>query len=210
MMYDDNGVCKRCHENCLDGCYGPNSTLDFNGGGCFACKYVKEESTCLKECPVSKYNDTNGECQPCHDYCMMRYNASCSGPSPTDCDVCKPGTYDAVPKKRVIGECKPCHENCLLKCYGPESTNDRTNGCQSCKNLTDGNICVKKCPKTKYDENGQCMLCHENCLRSCNGPENTLGLYGCDECKITKDGSFCVLECPDGKYDDNGNCEGKY
>ena len=54
------------------------------------------------------------------------------------------------------------------------------------------------------------MQCHENCLRSCNGPENTLGLYGCDECKITKDGSFCVTECPDGKYDDNGNCKGKH
>ena len=201
--YNDNGVCKPCHENCLGGCMGPNSTLGING--CFECKYVKEESTCLKECPVSKYNDTNGECQPCHAYC----EDSCSGPGPTECDICKPGTYDSVPHKRVIGECKPCHENCLLRCNGPENTLS-LNGCQSCKNKTDGNFCVKECPVTKYDDNGECKSCHVNCLEGCSGPENTLGSNGCDSCKNAKDGSFCVAECPDGKYDDNGICKGTY
>ena len=203
MKYNDNGVCKNCHENCLGGCNGPNFSVDSNG--CFSCKYVNDESNCLKECPISKYNDTNGYCQPCHNYC----NGSCSGPGPTACDSCKTGTYDAVINSRVVGECRLCHENCLLRCNGPENIIGE-NGCVSCKDVRDGSTCVEECPINKYEESGECNPCHENCLLSCNGPENTVGSNGCDECKYTKDGSFCVTECPSTKYDDNGECKGTY
>ena len=182
-------------------CNGPEGTLGSNG--CLSCKYVNDESNCLKECPASKYNDSNGHCQPCHDYC----NNSCSGHGPTACDSCKPGTFDAIINSRIVGECRPCHENCLLRCNGPENIIGE-NGCVSCKDAKDGSTCVEECPINKFEESGECKPCHQNCLLSCNGPENTVGSNGCDKCKHTKDGTFCVTECPSAKYDDNGECKG--
>ena len=49
-----------CHENCLNGCSGPENSLGPNG--CDQCKIAKDGSFCVKECPNTKYNN-NGTCK---------------------------------------------------------------------------------------------------------------------------------------------------
>ena len=73
--------------------------------------------------------------------------------------------------------CMPCHSECDTTCFGPGPGN-----CSKCKNVRDGPFCVKKCPDTKYSDEGDCKMCHYNCVYGCLGPNNTIGPYGCNSC----------------------------
>ena len=74
--------------------------------------------------------------------------------------------------------------------------------------MTDGPYCVADCPSTKYNNNGTCQLCHENCVDGCNGPDNTIGNKGCKSCHkavVTSDMNveYCLKEdelCPGGFF----------
>ena len=214
--YDKDGVCEPCHEDCK-GCTGPDSKVGENG--CSKCNKVKDDASghCVKECPVSKYNEY-GFCKPCHNTC----EEGCKGPRSEDCDGCKQGLYEEAVSiegcsesrsaRNCKGECKTCHEECFLSCTGPNNTandNGKGTGCDSCKNVKDESVCVTECPVTKYaDVNKECKECHENCV-GCNGPSNTLGSNGCKLCKDKKYGSLCLKECPANTYDVNGECKSK-
>lgn len=65
---------------------------------------------------------------------------------------------------------------------------------------------MKQCPLSKYNDNGQCKHCHENCVGGCEGPENNIGSNGCHSCeKAIMNGKIpgsCLQKkdsCPDGK-----------
>ena len=61
----DGGICKPCHKNCIR-CVGSGA------GCCIECKYAKDGSFCVENCPNNKYkNNTNKECQPCHETCTL-------------------------------------------------------------------------------------------------------------------------------------------
>ena len=123
--YNDNGVCKPCHQSCKDTCNGPEDTIGING--CNACKNLKDGVYCTKECPTHKFED-KGECKFCHENCLEE----CTGSGPDSCitNACNYGSYEDG-----NGECKLCHENCYGSCTGPNSIIG-LGGCKACKNKT--------------------------------------------------------------------------
>ena len=192
--YNDNGVCKPCHQSCKDTCNGPEDTIGING--CNACKNLKDGVYCTKECPTHKFED-KGECKFCHENCLEE----CTGSGPDSCitNACNYGSYEDG-----NGECKPCHENCYGSCTGPNSIIG-LGGCKACKNKTyNGTDCMKDCPDTSYDEHDSCIPCNANCAKGCSGA----GPDKCDDCKNIKDELNCVEKCPDNKYESNGECQG--
>ena len=210
--YDENGMCKPCHENCKDSCKGPEHIIGSNG--CDACKanslLTDDGLFCLKECPITEYPNVNGTCNPCHEYCQV-----CLGPNVDGCLACKYAKDGFVCVKEcpntkyadINKNCQPCHDNCEESCKGPNNTIG-SNGCDACKDYKNDIGCVTECPAMKYpDSNKECKACHENCKDGCKGPENTIGSNGCDACKDVKDESFCVNECPTNKFDDSGVCK---
>ncbi|XP_065571133.1 epidermal growth factor receptor-like isoform X2 [Artemia franciscana] len=134
----------------------------------------------------------------CHQQCS---NSSCWGIGPNYCyscahwrlddtcvDRCDPalGTYESTDKI-----CKRCDEECEFTCSGPGPGN-----CTSCKHVRDGPYCVSSCPTTKFDDNGECQSCHENCIGGCQGPENNIGMRGCNSCdKAVVDEDMEVERC---------------
>ena len=104
--------------------------------------------------------------------------------------------------------CEKCDSECQLTCSGPGA-----DSCDDCKHTKDGPFCVKECPNGKYDANGECKPCHDNCVGGCKGPQNTVGPNGCHSCekslffgnKINNKTTIdkCLAEneaCPDGFY----------
>ena len=55
--------------------------------------------------------------------------------------------------------------------------------CTRCKHVKDGPYCVALCPTSKFNDSGECMSCHENCVGGCTGPENNIGARGCRSCE---------------------------
>ncbi|XP_055943820.1 epidermal growth factor receptor-like [Argiope bruennichi] len=110
------------------------------------------------------------------------------------------GIYDAGNKI-----CEYCDEECLGECLGPGPSN-----CTQCRNARDGPYCVSQCPVSKYNENRECMPCHENCANGCTGPRNTVGPGGCKSCdkaivsaydpNIVEQCLKAEEPCPDGYY----------
>ena len=85
----------------------------------------------------------------------------------------------------------PCHEQCGSSCSGPGQDN-----CHTCKHVKDGPFCVPKCPITKFDQNSECLKCHDNCVDGCTGPDNTIGPNGCNSCeKAILNADQTVLKC---------------
>ena len=74
--------------------------------------------------------------------------------------------------------CKHCHHECLENCFGAGAGN-----CTKCKHVRDGPYCVPSCPTSKFNDSGECLPCHDNCVGGCNGPENNIGKNGCRSCE---------------------------
>lgn len=81
--------------------------------------------------------------------------------------------YELTPKL-----CKHCHHECEETCIGPGPGN-----CTRCKHVKDGPYCVPACPTSKFNDSGECLSCHENCVGGCTGPENNIGPRGCRSCE---------------------------
>ncbi len=75
-------------------------------------------------------------------------------------------------------QCKHCHHECDQMCVGAGPGN-----CTRCKHVKDGPYCVALCPTSKFNDSGECMSCHENCVGGCTGPENNIGARGCRSCE---------------------------
>ncbi|EEC14327.1 epidermal growth factor receptor, putative, partial [Ixodes scapularis] len=113
-------------------------------------------------------NRTDCEAQNlvCHSQCST---SGCWGPAPNECLSCKSYRLEDTciekcdTSKGIYDNgnyvCKHCHEECLGECYGPGANN-----CTQCRHVRDGPYCVRECPDTKYNQSGECMPCHENCI----------------------------------------------
>ncbi|RWS24396.1 epidermal growth factor receptor-like protein, partial [Leptotrombidium deliense] len=150
----------------------------------------------------------------CHSECT---NDGCWGPGSDECRSCKSYTLGNICVDRCNTSlglyeaggqvCKHCDEECLGECFGPGPRN-----CSQCRNVRDGSFCGKECPKSKYNDNGECRPCHNNCIFGCTGSNNTLGIGGCNSCEkaIMNLYNPNVVEkclkaedlCPDGFYNE--------
>ena len=74
--------------------------------------------------------------------------------------------------------CKHCHHECAENCFGAGAGN-----CTKCKHVRDGPYCVPSCPTSKFNDSGECLPCHDNCVGGCHGPENNIGRNGCRSCE---------------------------
>ncbi|VDL57483.1 unnamed protein product [Hymenolepis diminuta] len=76
-------ICAPCHSQCSGGCSGPSPNQ------CTQCRNARYNGICVEGCHEGTYevNGTNGEilCLPCHPQCGL----GCSGPTASDCDVCR-------------------------------------------------------------------------------------------------------------------------
>nr|CDI30232.1 Insulin Receptor [Blattella germanica] len=118
----DSGMC--CHELCLGGCTGPNST------DCMACRDVVFENRCIKKCPTNHFKYLNRRCM-----------------SDIECrNITKPRerNYDMRMKPY-----KPFNDSCVLECppgyVETEFEHNRYN-CTPCKGP-----CRKECPGVNVD-----------------------------------------------------------
>ncbi|XP_071057368.1 epidermal growth factor receptor isoform X2 [Onthophagus taurus] len=135
----------------------------------------------------------------------------CWGYGPDQCLSCKHVKFEntclhnctVLPRlyQNEKNECKRCHDECFSSCHGPGASN-----CSACKNFKDGKICVPKCAKGMYGENGICKQCHDTCIDGCTGPLNIIGSGGCNKCYkgiVNHTVIECIKkndECPSGYY----------
>ena len=80
-----------------------------------------------------------------------------------------------------IQVCQPCNRLCIT-CSGPGTVN-----CPKCRyyRYSDSvrySNCVEKCPSYTSPSKTDCKRCHSQCLKGCNGPNNT----HCMECQNFK------------------------
>ncbi|XP_043475369.1 epidermal growth factor receptor isoform X2 [Leptopilina heterotoma] len=187
----DSKICKPCHEECEGTCNGPNAEH------CNQCKHVRDGPFCVKQCPLSKYND-NGQCKLCHENCV----GGCTGPEnnlgTSGCRSCEKAMHeehnilgdclqkkDSCPEgyyyewvspqeqgylKKLAGKavCKKCHPRCK-KCtnYGIHEQ-----VCQECTHYKRGEQCEEDCPRSDYfnkPDTQLCLPCDSEC-RECYGP----------------------------------------
>ena len=215
-IYDaGNQICKHCHEECLGECFGPGPS------NCSVCRHVRDGPFCVKECPVSKYNDKS-ECKPCHENCV----SGCTGPNNylgrggcNSCEKAIVSMYDP----NVVEQCLKAEESCPSGYYH-EYISPQEEGAlksltgksvcrkchQRCKSCTAYGIhvsvceclkysspeqCEDQCPITQYadEETHRCVKCSEEC-RGCRGPNNN-NCIACRNYRVWVDGP----EVPAGK-----------
>lgn len=98
-FYAFGGSCKRCHDQCSNGCRGPGTAE------CNSCSQVRSPETgeCTRSCPQNFYtNFATGECQLCHPEC----NNGCGAPN--DASLCLPSANKPTCKHVFDGfQCTP-------------------------------------------------------------------------------------------------------
>jgi len=147
-------------------------------------------------------NKGNDLCNATGLVCSAQCSAEgCWGLGPNEClscahykldetcvESCDPnlGIYEVAEKL-----CKHCHHECEENCVGAGAGN-----CTKCKNVKDGPYCVPSCPTSKFNDSGECLSCHDNCVGGCNGPDNNIGARGCRSCeKAIINGDVEVERC---------------
>ena len=184
-------TCSSCDPN------GPLPVLD--GNTCeAACTGVLLGEDCLAQCPVNRYYEAGGICQPCSSDCL-----SCSG-SPThctNCDLSGPKPIYIASDSRCIATCSEigliafdsaCVDVCPVGFYNNLGTCvscsanchscSSANACTACKvalpYLIDGQ-CVEACPQRYVaDNNNVCVSCAPNCILCSSSAAN-----GCTQCE---------------------------
>ncbi|XP_021924577.1 epidermal growth factor receptor isoform X4 [Zootermopsis nevadensis] len=155
--YDDAaGECQPCHENCVDGCRGPENAIGPNG--CNSC-----EKAIIN-------GDVNVEsCLRKNESCPDGYYYEWVGPQ-------EQGELKPLAGKAV---CRKCHPRCRI-CTG---YGFHEQVCQECMQYKRGEQCEDECPQDHYAEEAtqECVQCHYEC-RGCRGP----GPSNCDTCRNFK------------------------
>ena len=196
---------------------------------CKQCRHVSDLGVCVPECPVGKYADGNGECQPCNSQCAQALG--CNGPAASQCVACA-NVYDVSSPSvayTCLAECPSKHYEAVQDLSVPDSGNATAmrviagaavcTPCSSrCAFACDGpaatdcvggcagadyeGLCVDVCPSHTYLDNASCRRCHPNCnhTRGCSGP-------GRDQCIECRDdgvslGQECLSACPSGYFAD--------
>nr|CAI5863737.1 unnamed protein product [Callosobruchus analis] len=175
-QYVENGLCKRCHPNCVEeGCTGPNDTV--GRGGCNSCE-------------LAILNGTNYVCLHKNDSCPEGYYFEYIGPQ----------LHEESSLRLLSGKaiCKQCHPRCK-SCSG---YGFHVSSC-TCMHYKKGEQCEDECSENYYPDldSNECFACDTQC-RGCTGP----GPKNCQTClnfKLYDDednGSnssyTCVATCP--------------
>ncbi|XP_038078963.1 epidermal growth factor receptor-like [Patiria miniata] len=221
-------ICARCDPECKGRCRGPGPQ------NCTECLHVQDGPFCRAACPVSKYPDENGLCQPCHSNCVKE--KGCTGPENkvgeggcvachqalveqdgvtvlecmTDGEPCSNNSFSfhiALSSKlplRGYSLCQECDSNCL-GCFGAGPSK-----CKKCMKYKRGLECVKECGANQFpDEDNSCRDCDRQC-RECSGGSSPYDCAGCQNFEVLESDNvtFCAKECPPAyPYDDrNSHC----
>jgi len=190
-------TCKPCNPTC-ETCDGPSSTE------CLSCRvdysWTPNYCQCSSapcSCPSGTYFEPGtSTCEPCYQTC-----AECSGPSSSDCTLCKNNLVDSS------GSCVcPGHtyQDTSLFCFACDPTCDTCSGplptdCDICKPslVPIGALC--QCPSATYFDTvaGGCSPCEGSCS-TCSGPDQSQ----CLSCSSTKtlDMGYCIDICTPSQY----------
>jgi proprotein convertase subtilisin/kexin type 5 len=177
--YDEQGVCRVCHQSCLT-CVGGRDTQ------CGRCKEgFYFERRCVRYCPAGYASDhSRGECLPCPTGCDQ-----CQGDGgectkcrqgwirtpeslclPPESSACQPGMYPGQ------GTCLACHDSCET-CVGPTHKD-----CSSCypDHKLHISVCVAVCPpSTVLSSSGHsCLACPHACAGCSTGGHCTSCIHG--------------------------------
>ena len=149
-LFLDIGQCADCHENCLNGCNGPENLLGDNG--CKSCNKAiidadEEVVRCLQED------------EPCPDGYFYEWVVPAVQ-----------GKLKPLDGKTI---CRPCHPLCK-RCTGYGFHKDV---CQECTNFEQAEQCTSECSADHYSanlsplssQNPQCLPCDSEC-KGCRGP----------------------------------------
>eukprot|EP00038_Savillea_parva_P027310 m.58833 g.58833 ORF g.58833 m.58833 type:complete len:2077 (-) comp7848_c0_seq1:2525-8755(-) len=216
-MFDNDGVCEPCNDQCADGCSASAAADNCRFGRCRRFAYQPDLTrTCVDSCNASQHaNAATRECIDCHSQCMPLMG--CSGPSASDCgacrrlnntvtstctDACEDGTY------RAGQLCLPCHDQCAT-CVGAGQS-----GCLTCVpgSVRTPSGCAATCPSGYVAINGTCTRCHPECQEcsgpsayDCQAPASAPNSTGCVH--VFRNGA-CVLRCDAAfEYTVNGVCQ---
>ena len=65
---DTERVCQHCHEECLEGCFGP-SALNCSGN----CRHARFGDECVRKCPETTYENETSHCLPLSGIFLIQY-----------------------------------------------------------------------------------------------------------------------------------------
>ena len=169
-------------------------------------------SLCDPLCPEGFYTDPSStSCPPCNSSCQ-----ACSGPLPTNCLRCYPGTFLTVVGSSstcgscasgtwsdlINGICSVCDPNCLT-CSGGSFKE-----CLSCvgtKYFYD-NQCWSKCSDGTFGVNGT-MTCEKSCPANSFPYEGSNTCWPCNNCvKCTGIADNQCTVCFTGHFLEEGKC----
>lgn len=183
-----NKVCKDCHKECADVCFGPSDRQCYANASAAAtidpsCRTARLGHQCVSECPRGFFQDEAFTCRPCSSECG---DDGCTGPDTVDCRNCKfaishNGTcVKGCEPKQYLSEtqlCMPCHSSCSNGCIGPSLSDCvETSPCQG--------IEPTSCASNMYFDFITCQCVEVPCGS---------GLFYNDA---------CVPSCPAGTYED--------
>ncbi|KAG7276711.1 hypothetical protein CRUP_006890 [Coryphaenoides rupestris] len=180
----------------------PDCTMCNEDGLCQECSedFFLHEDRCVADCPGG-YFASEWECVRCHGDC-----GRCDGPDPDDCLECR-NPRAVLHSGECLGECpsRTFHDQGSRECLDSAS-------CLTCdgdRRLDAAGRCVwySRCSEHTYlDPEGQCLRCHQLCLR-CSGPGEGQCL-ACNDTHFLLDGG-CVDHCESGFFLDAGaqECE---
>ncbi|XP_022103983.1 epidermal growth factor receptor-like isoform X2 [Acanthaster planci] len=225
---DTPTVCAHCDPECKGRCRGPGPQ------NCTECLHVKDGPFCRKECPISKYPDEDGVCQPCHSNCVVE--KGCTGPDNRvgqgGCVGCHQAlveqdgltVLECMPDGAQCGNnsfyyhvgessnlplrgyslCQMCDHNCL-GCHGAGPSS-----CKQCKRYRREQECADECFAHQFpDQNDTCQNCHREC-RGCSGGSSPYDCIRCQNLEVleSQNVTYCAKECPpDYPYNDrNSHC----
>ncbi|KAI8467543.1 MAG: hypothetical protein J3K34DRAFT_523630 [Monoraphidium minutum] len=194
----------------VEPCGGPKSgSTDFftvyatavPGGTCEGGWY--DESNVCASCQVAECNTCSSPgstCNTCKSGYYLASSTSCAPCSSGNCDVCSSGSAGACTKCKsgwalISGSCDgQCSDT--TNCDACSSTVD--GGCTKCKNgkVLDDGKCVGTCSTGKWNNNGKCDPCSNNCT-SCSSAST------CSVCatgyKVVS--GVCQVSCSDTNCD---------
>ena len=130
--YYTNGItCLPCDPECLKGCTGsgPLQCLECRTAAMLRSNNVTQ---CVSDCNTATSNniyyldDATGICSRCNDLCSP--SDGCDGPTASDCDTCRNGTYMYSENRTCIRDCSSLEDS-----NGTQFYNDDTTGtCDLC------------------------------------------------------------------------------
>ena len=218
-----NQQCMKCDPQCELTCVGSGPQK------CHKCKNVKDGPFCVEKCPLSKYNNSYGECQDCHNNCQE----GCHGPEnnigPRGCVTCdkaiinkelevvqclqekelcpmgyflewvgpQDGKLKPLAGKQI---CRPCHPLCK-KCSGYGFHEDV---CEECNGYNQDQQCTLECSNDYFADIDRhvCIPCAGEC-RGCHGPSAS-------QCLACKNYKIYLSGGNKNRFNCSDSCEGNF